>query len=250
MRSAGAGLVVATSTWEALSAIGSFAAAAAALVIAAGPAFLRRLRRPELRPELSNGEPHVRLDDFEDRPPAHYLRLAVHNVGRSEARRVRVTLKDWFVHDPAPGVAEWMRYDTDPAALHWVSMPAAREPRARMSGGYSVPGDDAAWNQVVSRATPPEVNLPPDLFDLVDLVRLPINEDPLRVVLDEDRWRGFEHQAHATETAFMLTVMITSDNAPGVTTTIGFRVEGNRFAHVGFATPPREWRTFTRPSRG
>lgn len=223
----------ATRDW--ISTFATVGAVLVALAIAVAPIIWRRIRRPKLVAEVGDREPNVRFAHKMDGPNAWFLRMTVRNKGKTEARRVRVTLIDWYVHEPV-GEYEWARNDTDPAALHWVSMTHAREqvPRPPVPSWQTEPGP-------LIRPTPPEVNLAPELFDLVDLADW--SNGYLRLILDDNRPRGFIQQAPQGEREFMLTVFVTAENASAITRTVCFRVDsGKGFTDIGFCDPPKRSR--------
>lgn len=223
---------------EWITAIGTVLAVVVALIIAMAPVIVGWFRKPKLQTEVSDTGPHVRLAHTTSGPNAMFLRMTVRNAGSVEARRVRVTLTDWYVLEPVEGSPEWARLDTDPAALHWVSMSHAREERPRIVGnvfvhsGQAVPADE-----LVIRTTPPEVNMPPGHHDLVDIAVL--LSDQLRIVLDDNRERGFRQEAPFPDRQFKMTISVSAENARGFTQTLCFRTQlGDGFKDVGFCDPP------------
>ncbi|MGH2717346.1 MAG: hypothetical protein ACRDJU_02050, partial [Actinomycetota bacterium] len=104
---------------EAWSAFGSLAAVVVALGIALGPVTWRSVRRPVLRFDLGDTEPHVRPERSGiNAVSAMVLRIGVANRGHLEARRVRGLLSAWwYVRQPS---GEWLAQDLDPSWLHWT----------------------------------------------------------------------------------------------------------------------------------
>lgn len=234
-----------SSAWEIVTGVGTLLAVVAALGIALTPVIWRRLRKPKLVVEVGEREPHVRLAHRlggSEGPNAFYLRMTVRNNGKTEARRVRVTLMDWYVLEPVEGFPDWARLDTDPAALHWVSMTHAREKRDRVRGGYLTSLEQPVPEaELIDRHTPPEVNLPAGLVDLVDLAVFSNNK--LALILDDNRPRGFKQVAPFPDREFKLTLAITAENAVALTRTVCFRVDlDNGFQDVRFCEPPAQAR--------
>lgn len=117
---------------EWVSAIGTVGAVVVALLLAALPAWNRRRSRPRLEIRVGNEEPHIRptRGGVAGRPgqselavQGYILRVEVKNVGRSEARRVRVQLLGWASERKGEKELDWIAYDIDPMPLKWVEAP-------------------------------------------------------------------------------------------------------------------------------
>lgn len=183
------------------------AAVAAALGIALAPRAWAFARRPKLRVVVSDVEPHCRLtQDATTRLDLVYLRAAIHNRGRREARRVRATLVDLLFYDPVAGQHPWVRHDLDPSALHWVSMSHAEH-----------------------RGTAPEVHLTRKLNDFVDLVAYARAPSKALLVMDDNRPRGFRLDPRESLTEFRLKLVVSASNAASEEAIVAFRISRENF---------------------
>lgn len=122
---------ITASTTDLLTAIGTVGAVVVALGLSIVPGLRRWRARPVLRFEFGKVEPYTRIDLS---PTAGVItgggfngttlvRAGVRNIGRTEARRVRVQIHAWWVLENGL----WWQYDLDPVLLRWVSQPSENE---------------------------------------------------------------------------------------------------------------------------
>jgi hypothetical protein len=116
---------VQTTAADWLTAIGTVSAAVIALVLALVPLGFRRRNRPRLRVSVGELEPFTRIEPNPAQPEATVVRIMVENVGKTEARRLRIHLQQCWVLSPPPKAAggPWEAVDIDPLPLRWASRP-------------------------------------------------------------------------------------------------------------------------------
>lgn len=177
---------------------------AAVLVALAGP-IGERLRRPTLRLEVGITEPHVRLKRDNLSTQGFFIRVAVRNVGKSEAERVRAQITRWVYRSPEETV--WRSHDLDPTFLHWTGMPHADQ----------------------GRSSPPEVTIAPGSVWFLDLAYHDVKRVETRLILDDHTDRGFRVTAGHALGHFVAEVLVSAANASPITRAIGWSLDDKTF---------------------
>lgn len=196
-----AGLVLASWGPEAWSAFGSLAAVVVALGIALGPVVWRWVRRPILRFDLGETEPHVRPERSGINPAsAMVLRVGVANRGRLEARRVRGLISAWWYIEQSSG--RWVAQDLDPSWLHWTG---------------TAPGSG------------PEVSIPAGVRLFLDLIRHNVTGGQTRLILGDSGERAFSLDALQGMGDFAAEVTLLAENAAARAGVIAWHIDDKKW---------------------
>lgn len=113
-------LALEATTVEVWTAVGTVGAVVVALFVSTLSTITTWYRRPRLVIRLGSIEPHIRgvMEGF--RHDGFILRVEVRNDGRSEARRVRAYVQDWWIRTDDKLGYRWIKPDLDPFPVEWV----------------------------------------------------------------------------------------------------------------------------------
>lgn len=155
---------------EVMTAFGTVGVVVLSLALVLTPMWWRRFRAPKLKVEMGRGEPFVRPVGPGLNFTEYRLRVGIRNLGATSALGVTAQLLHWWEHDPERlHGKEWVELDTDPLPMKWVSIrPGDARPGVR-----------------------PEVNIPPDATELLDLLLVHRNGG-IRLLVDDDRQALFD----------------------------------------------------------
>jgi hypothetical protein len=208
--------ILATVVTDWLTAIGTVGA----VIVAVGTPGLISLNRWRKRPSLDvvmgDVEPLQRFDPSPANPRELRLRALVSNSGKSSARRVRVQVQRcWLKPLAAPPNGPWTILDTDILPLRWSS----RSPEDRGAAGE-------------------EVEIPPNLADRLDVLRVDWNSREMFLV---GASREVPLAPHYDIGEYRIELVVVAENAPAVSHVYAFRKEqASRVLRPYRSAPPPE----------